>query len=189
MPSLLAWGGPSRGKSSKKKGWRWSVSTTNSTGFTISLRLQLKSQFSPGNMRGLSYSTLCGQPVEAIHKGTEHTPTQSDRTNTRPPPPMHDESDPPLTQHVEIRFWSLERGEWNQSDFLLIDRSDPSPVERVARNIRLGHCYRAASVDGSNAIFVISAHEEDQLAGAGGLGQVKQLVSMASKAVAGTVGR
>ncbi|KAJ5569140.1 hypothetical protein N7450_011626 [Penicillium hetheringtonii] len=160
--------------------------------------------FSPGNMRGVSYSTLCDQPVEAIHKGTEHTPTQSDRTNTRPQPPMHDESDCPLTQHVEIRFWSLERGEWNQSDCLLIDRSDPSPVERVARkysckgyslydvhlhSIRPGHCYRAASVDGSNAIFVISAHEEDQLAGAGGLGQVKQLVSMASKAVAGTMGR
>ena len=78
-----------------------------------------------------------------------------------------------------------------------------SPVERVARkysckgyslydvnlhSIRPGHCYRAASVDDSNAISVISAHEEDQLAGAGGLGQVKQLVSMASKAVAGTVG-
>ncbi|KAJ5569045.1 hypothetical protein N7450_011531 [Penicillium hetheringtonii] len=55
-------------------------------------------------------------------------------------------------------------------------------------SIRPDHCYRAATADGSNAIFVISAHEEDQLAGAGGLGQLKQLVSMASKAVAGTVG-
>ncbi|KAJ5569162.1 hypothetical protein N7450_011648 [Penicillium hetheringtonii] len=56
-------------------------------------------------------------------------------------------------------------------------------------SLRPDHCYRAATADSSNAIFVISAHEEDQLSGAAGLGQVKQLVSMASKAVAGTVGR
>ncbi|KAJ5569191.1 hypothetical protein N7450_011677 [Penicillium hetheringtonii] len=117
---------------------------------------------------------------------------------------MHDESDLPLTQHVGIRFWSLERGEWNQSDCLLIDRSDPSPVERVARkyscngyslydvhlhSLRPDHCHRAATADGSNAIFVISAHEENQLATEGRLGKEKQLVSMAFKVVAETVGR
>ncbi|KAJ5569198.1 hypothetical protein N7450_011684 [Penicillium hetheringtonii] len=55
--------------------------------------------------------------------------------------------------------------------------------------LRPDHCYRAATADGSNAIFVISAHEENQLATEGRLGKEKQLVSMASKVVAETVGR
>ena len=54
---------------------------------------------------------------------------------------------------------------------------------------RPDHCYRAAIADDSNAIFLISAHEDSQLAGDGRLGKETQLVSMASKAVAGMVGR
>ena len=107
-------------------------------------------------------------------------------------------------QHIEVKFWSLERGKWNLSDCLLVDRSDPSPAERVARkyssksyalydvslhSLRSGHCYRAATADGSNAIFLISAHEENQLMADGRLGKEKQLISMASRVVAGAVTR
>lgn len=63
------------------------------------------------------------------------------------------------------------------------------PIILHIHSLRPDHCYRAATADGSNAIFLISAHEENQLADAGGLGQEKQLVFMASKVVAGTVGR
>lgn len=56
-------------------------------------------------------------------------------------------------------------------------------------SLRPDHCYCAATDDGSNAIFIISAHAEDQLAGARRLGQVKQLVSIAYKVVARMVGR
>lgn len=54
-------------------------------------------------------------------------------------------------------------------------------------SLRPDHCYRAATVDGSNAIFVISALEESQLADAERLVQEKQLAFMTSQVVAGTV--
>ncbi|KAJ5569247.1 hypothetical protein N7450_011733 [Penicillium hetheringtonii] len=47
--------------------------------------------------------------------------------------------------------------------------------------LRPDDCYGAATADGSNAIFVTSAHTESQLAGDGRLGKEKQLVSVASK--------
>jgi hypothetical protein len=98
-------------------------------------------------------------------------------------------------QPINIKFWLLERGRWNRSDYLQVDWLDPSSVERVAQkylykgyilynmnlhSIRLNHCFRVATVDSNNAIFLISAHEENQIAAYGGLGREKQLISMAS---------
>lgn len=80
---------------------------------------------------------------------------------------------------VEISFWALEREEWKQSDRLQVDPSDPSPVERIARkyswknyslydrnlqSLSPTQCYRAATVDGNNAMSLISEHEEQSLA-------------------------
>lgn len=144
------------------------------------------------------------QPAEAIHRRTSHPATQDGQTKPPLQRPMHDEPDSSLKQRVEINFWSLERGQWYQSDCLLIDRSDPSPVKRVAQkysckgyslydvhlhSLRPDHCYRAAIADGSNAIFLISVHEDSQLATEDRVGQEKRLISMASKVVSGTVGR
>ena len=148
----------------------------------------------PGHTQTLSLPTSADQQAEAIYRDTEHIATQT-----------ADPNDQASTQQlIEIKFWSLERGQWNQSDCLLVDRSDPSPVERVARkysckgytlydvslkSLRPAHCYRAATADGTNAIFLISAHEENQLAADGRFGKEKQLISMASRVVAGAVTR
>jgi hypothetical protein len=41
---------------------------------------------------------------------------------------------PPAPQDiVEIQSWSFERGQWRKSDHLLVDPSDTSPIERLAR--------------------------------------------------------
>jgi hypothetical protein len=82
---------------------------------------------------------------------------------------------PPLSEYVEVTFWSYEREDWRLSDQLEVDPSDPSPVGRVAKSYtRKGYSlydksmqslspaqsYRAATIDGNNAIFIASAHEE-----------------------------
>ena len=97
---------------------------------------------------------------------------------------------------VEISFWTFEREEWKQSDCLRVDPSDPSPVERTARkyswkdyslydrnlqSISPSQCYRAATVDGNNAIFLISESEEQKLAAEGRLTKERQLLSLASR--------
>ncbi|GFF61571.1 conserved hypothetical protein, partial [Aspergillus udagawae] len=89
---------------------------------------------------------------------------------------------PPLSEYVEISFWNYEREAWRLSDHLEIDPSDPSPVERVAKkytrkdyslydknmqSLSPAQCYRAATIDGNNAVFIISAHEEEKLAADG----------------------
>ncbi|KAJ5318586.1 hypothetical protein N7476_005006 [Penicillium atrosanguineum] len=104
---------------------------------------------------------------------------------------------PPRPQDpVEIQFWVLEREQWKKSDHLFVDRSDPSPVERVAQkytwkdyshydlnlhSLSPANCYRAAIADGNNAIFLISEEEEKRLAAEGRLVKDKQLLSMASR--------
>lgn len=75
---------------------------------------------------------------------------------------------------------------------------DSSPVERLARkytwkgyslyDLRLQsprptQCFRAATTDGRNAIFMISEHEEQQLVAAGRLTKEKQLLEKASRAL------
>ena len=42
-------------------------------------------------------------------------------------------------------------------------------------------CYRAATVDGNNAIFLISEHDEQQLAAEGPLVKNRQLLSLVSR--------
>jgi hypothetical protein len=145
----------------------------------------------PDDTHNLSLPTSGNRPAEVMDSGTEHIATQN-----------ADLDEQVSEQLIDIKFWSLERGRWNQSDHLRVDRSDPSPVERVARkylckgyalydvnlhSLRPGHCFRAATADGSNAIFLISAHEENQIAAHGGLGIENQLISIASRVAAGTV--
>ncbi|CAG7925989.1 unnamed protein product [Penicillium olsonii] len=119
-----------------------------------------------------------------------HTPRAADHM----PLMMAEERVP--QNHIEIRIWSLERGEWRQCDCLHIDPSNPSLMERVAQkylwksyslydkdlhNLRPAQCYRAATADGSNALFVVSEHEEKQLATKGRLVKEKTLLWMASR--------
>lgn len=102
---------------------------------------------------------------------------------------------PPPTL-VEISFWTFEQEEWKQSDRLQVDPSDPSPVERVARkytwknyslydwklqSLSPAQCYRAATVDGNNAIFLISEHEEQKLAAEGRFVKDRKLLSLVSR--------
>jgi hypothetical protein len=148
----------------------------------------------PDDTHNFSLPTSGNRLAEAIHRDTEHITAQN----------VDPKGQASTQKLIEIKFWSLERGQWNQSDCLLVDRTDPTPVERIARkysckcyalydvdlhSLRPGHCYRAATADGSNAIFLISAHEENQLAADGRFGKERQLVSMASRAVAGAVTR
>lgn len=117
-------------------------------------------------------------------------------------PPAHNAGPPtkvgaplPLAL-VEISFWAFEREEWKQSDCLRVDPSDPSPVERTARkyswkdyslydrnlqSISPSQCYRAATVDGNNAIFLISESEEQKLAAEGRLTKERRLLSLVSR--------
>ncbi|KAL4755928.1 DUF3723 domain-containing protein [Aspergillus foveolatus] len=95
---------------------------------------------------------------------------------------------------VEISFWTFERGGWKHSDCFRVDPSDPSPVERAARkytwknyslydqnlqSLSPAQCYRAATVDGNNKIFVISEYEEKKLAAEGRFTKARQLLLLA----------
>ncbi|KAJ5900386.1 uncharacterized protein N7473_004456 [Penicillium subrubescens] len=108
------------------------------------------------------------------------------------------DSSQPQQGPVEIQFLALEREQWRQSDRLLVDPSDPSPLERLARkylrkgyslydaylqHLRPAQCFRAATVDGENSIFMISEHEERELVAAGRLTQERLLLTMASQAL------
>lgn len=98
--------------------------------------------------------------------------------------------------YVGITFWSYERDDWRLSDNLQVDPSDPSPVERVARkytwkdyslydknmqSLSPAQCYRAATIDGNNAIFIISKHEEEKLAAEGRFVNDKKILSLVSR--------
>ncbi|KAL3439931.1 hypothetical protein BJX65DRAFT_291353 [Aspergillus insuetus] len=108
------------------------------------------------------------------------------------------EAPQPPPGFVEISFWTFERGGWRQSDRLSVDPSDPSLVERVAKkytwknyslydlqlqSLSPAQCYRAATSDGNNAVFLISEDEEKRLAaeGKGRLKKEKQLLLSASR--------
>ncbi|RAK94832.1 uncharacterized protein BO80DRAFT_420270 [Aspergillus ibericus CBS 121593] len=125
------------------------------------------------------------------------------RDNTNNPrtrsPPEYDQpagQTPVLPDLVEISFWTFEREEWRQSDRLRVNPSDPSPVERVARkyswksyslydknlqSLSPAQCYRAATADDSNTIFLISEPEEQRLAAEGRLNKDRQLLSLVSR--------
>ncbi|KAJ5976610.1 hypothetical protein N7481_010317 [Penicillium waksmanii] len=141
-----------------------------------------------GPTQNLSLSISADQQAEATNRDAEHVRTRNDDLNCQA-----------STQRlIDIKFWSLERGQWSQSDCLLVDPSDPSPMERLARkysckgftlydvnlkSLRLAHCYRAATADDTKAIFLISAHEEKAIAATEGLGKEEKLISMAARVV------
>ncbi|KAF9883530.1 hypothetical protein FE257_003363 [Aspergillus nanangensis] len=94
---------------------------------------------------------------------------------------------------VGISFWSFEREEWNLSDYLEVDPADPSPVERVAKkytrkdyslydknlqSLSPAQCYRAATTDNDNSIFIISDHEEQKLMAEGRFVNDKKILSL-----------
>ncbi|KAL6229549.1 hypothetical protein BDW75DRAFT_249578 [Aspergillus navahoensis] len=98
--------------------------------------------------------------------------------------------------YVEITIWIYERDDWRLSDRLQVDPSDPSPVERVAKkyswkdyslydknmqSLSPVQCYRAATIDGNNAIFIISKHEEEKLAAEGRFVNDKRILSLVSR--------
>lgn len=127
----------------------------------------------------------------------ERHPVASTRNSSIQSPPATTEAPPPQ-ELIEISFWSFEREEWRQSDRLQVDPSDPSPVERIARkysrknyslydknlqSLSPAQCYRAATIDGNNAIFLISEHEEQRLVDEGRLIKDRQLLSLASRAL------
>lgn len=106
------------------------------------------------------------------------------------------EEAPPQPTLVEISFWSFERGQWKQSDRVRVNPSDPSPVERIARkypwknyslcdrnlhSLSPAQCYRAATVDGNNVVFLIPEYEEQKLAAEGRLVNDRQLLPLASR--------
>lgn len=128
------------------------------------------------------------RPEEQPETSVESRPTDTE-------PPISVEATPP-PGFVEISFWSFEREEWKQTDRLKVDPSDPSPVERIAkkyswknyslydRNLQSlspAQCYRAATVDGNNAVLLISEHEEQRLAAEGRLVKDRQLLSLVSR--------
>jgi hypothetical protein len=141
-----------------------------------------------GPTQNLSPSISADQQAEATNRGAEHIRTRNADPNCQA-----------STQRlIDIKFWSLERGQWNQSDCLLVDPSDPSPMERLARkysckgftlydvnlkSLRPAHCYRAATADDANAILLISAHEEKAIVAAEGLRKDEKLISMAARVV------
>lgn len=99
-------------------------------------------------------------------------------------------------ERVEISFWAFEREQWRKTDIFQVDPSDPAPLERAAlkymwkrfslydrnlQSLRPDQCYRAATVDGNNAIFLISEDEEERLAAEGRLNKDKQLLKMVSR--------
>jgi hypothetical protein len=141
-----------------------------------------------GHTQNLLPPISADQQAEATNREAEHIRTRNADPNCQV-----------STQRlIDIKFWSLERGQWNQSDSLLVDPSDPSAMERLARkysckgytlydvslkSLRPAHCYRAATADDTNAIFLISAHEEKAIAATEGIGKEEKLISMAARVV------
>lgn len=139
---------------------------------------------SPGQIRPISWNVT--------RELSSHTSSADDSG------PAAAVSPQPHQGPVEIHFWAFEREQWRQSDRLLVHPSDPSPLERLARkytwkgyslydlrlrSLRPAQCFRAATIDGRNAIFMISEHEERELIAKGRLTKERQLVTMASRAL------
>jgi hypothetical protein len=145
-----------------------------------------------------------GQPEFTVENGDDGTSVSRDVIRKSPTHPSStDDTGParaalpqPQQGPVEIHFWTFEREQWKQCDRLLVNPSDPSPLERLARkytwkgyslydlrlqSLRPTQCFRAAITDGRNAIFMISEHEEQQLVAAGRLTKEKQLLEKASR--------
>ncbi|KAE8384351.1 hypothetical protein BDV23DRAFT_177126 [Aspergillus alliaceus] len=100
-----------------------------------------------------------------------------------------------LAEDIEISFWSFEREQWRQTNCVKVSPSDLSHVEHVARKymrkkyslynqnlqgLSPTQCFRAATINGNNAIFVISEEEEKKLAIQGQL-KDRQLLPLVSR--------
>lgn len=141
-------------------------------------------------------------PVEKLELVVAPT-IQNDASNPLSQSPSADNAGPPTIVGaplppalVEISFWAFEQEEWKQSDCLRVDPSNPSPVEQTARkyswkdyslydrnlqSISPSQCYRAATVNSNNSIFLISESEEQKLAAEGRLTKERQLLSLISQ--------
>ncbi|KAF7164507.1 hypothetical protein CNMCM6106_001025 [Aspergillus hiratsukae] len=143
-----------------------------------------------GQMEPQVESLAASSPRVAASNPDSQSPRAEDDRLTRPmralPPP----------EQVAISFWTFEREQWRQTDCIQVDPSDPAPVERVAKkyawkryslydrnlqSLKPDQCYRAATVDGNNAIFLISEHEEERLATEGRLNKDRQLLKLVSR--------
>ncbi|KAA8652086.1 DUF3723 domain-containing protein [Aspergillus tanneri] len=147
-----------------------------------------------------------GQPVSQSHVENPEliaSTTRDDANNLRSHSPPKEDAVPKHTVGtllspgiVEISFWAFQQEQWVQTDRLQVDPLDPSLVERVARkytwkkyslydknlqSLSPAQCYRAATVDGNNAVFLISEQEEQRLAAEGRLTKDKQLLSLVSR--------
>jgi hypothetical protein len=158
------------------------------------LNLLYHNQASPRDLLQSGHTQNSSLPASA-NQQSEATYRETGHIATKPVDPNCQTSTQPL---IEVKFWSLERGQWIQSDCLLVDRLDPSPMERLARkysckgytlydvnlkSLRPAHCYRAATADDTNAIFLISAHEEKNIVATDGLKKEEKLMSMSARVV------
>ncbi|KAI2791699.1 hypothetical protein POX_c04568 [Penicillium oxalicum] len=107
---------------------------------------------------------------DVIRKHSSHPSSTDDSGSTGAVLPQ------PQPGPVEIHFWAFEREQWRQCDRLLVNPSDPSPLERLARK----YTWKDYSL---NAIFMISEHEEQELIAAGRLTKKRQLLAMISRAL------
>lgn len=79
---------------------------------------------------------------------------------------------------IGFTFWSFERGAFRVADYIRVEHSDTSLVERTAKKYmrkgfslydHLQHsvspaiCFRAGTADGYNAIYMFSTEEEKNL--------------------------
>ncbi|EGE83734.2 alpha-1,3-glucan synthase [Blastomyces dermatitidis ATCC 18188] len=123
---------------------------------------------------------LSERPVTQLDLGNISMPDQNDRSSDTPPPSDRPtvEAEIPLPRRVKISFWSLTRGQWRRTECLEVDPLDHSPVERAAsentckkfslydmniQSLSPAQCFRAATADGNNRIFLLSEEEGRKL--------------------------
>ncbi|RHZ60740.1 DUF3723 domain-containing protein [Aspergillus thermomutatus] len=145
-----------------------------------------------GQMEPQVESLAAPSPTVAASNPDSQSPRAEDDTPTRQMRALLPR------EQVAISFWTFEREQWRQTDRIQVDPSDPAPVERVAKkyvwkryslydrnlqSLKPDQCYRAATVDGNNAIFLISEDEEERLAAEGRLNKDRQLLTLVSRVV------
>ncbi|KAL2374952.1 hypothetical protein RJZ57_000560 [Blastomyces gilchristii] len=136
---------------------------------------------------------LSERPVTQLDLGNISMPDQNDRSSDTPPPSGRPtvEAEIPLPRRVKISFWSLTRGQWRRTECLEVDPLDHSPVERAAsentckkfslydmniQSLSPAQCFRAATADGNNRIFLLSEEEGRKLTAEGRLIPDKKLL-------------
>lgn len=130
-----------------------------------------------------------GQPETSTPDDSGNPPCQGLLAGPTPPIPVG--ASPPPPALVEISFWALERDdEWSKWILPTHHRWNVLRGSIHGRTIRYmigicslspAQCYRAATVDGNNAILLISEHEEKRLVAEGRLVKDRQLLSSVSR--------